>query len=154
VFGPRQDYNGKCGVINIFLYNILNGKPPIIWGSGEQIKCFTYVTDSIAAALLLLEKDESIGEIYNVASEVRISISDLANLLIDRYAENKNMKPLNVQAKKGENMRPIPDTSKIKELGWNKEYKLNYGLDLTKIWLEDKLKYENSKRINLSKPAD
>ncbi|MBU0459623.1 MAG: NAD-dependent epimerase/dehydratase family protein, partial [Nanoarchaeota archaeon] len=55
VFGPRQDYAGEAGVINIFLSRIWEGKAPQVCGTGEQVRCFTYVKDVVAANLLLYQ---------------------------------------------------------------------------------------------------
>jgi nucleoside-diphosphate-sugar epimerase len=134
VFGPKQDPTGSCGVVNIFLNRILNGEPPIVWGSGKQVKCFTFVLDSITATLLLLEKEETIGQIYNVASSARINIIDLANLLINKYSKII-MSPVHTDPKIGENLSPIPDTTKIHKLGWNTNYTFEQGLDISFNWL-------------------
>ncbi len=139
VFGPRQDCWGKSGVINIFISRILKGKQPIIWGSGEQIKCFTFVRDTVRATILLSQDDSTIGEVYNVASDNRVSIQELADTLIEKYAEDKSMKPTYAPPKVGENMRPIPDTTKIKGLGWKTKYTFEEGIELTKNWVKSVL---------------
>lgn len=139
VFGPRQNYRGKAGVINIFLSRILKGLPPVIWGNGEQLKCFTYVQDSVDATIFLAENEKAIGEIYNVASEERMTINKLALILIGMYAEDKKMKPLYAQAKVGENMKPNPDTSKIERLGFRFNYNFVTGIDKTTKWVEENL---------------
>jgi len=136
VFGPRQDYQGTAGVINIFLSKILRGQAPTISGTGEQIRCFTFVLDDIGATLMLSQNDKTVGQIYNVASETRISIKDLADLLISRYAGDRNLKPLYTVANLGENLRPIPDTAKIEKLGFKASYTFERGLDITREWIE------------------
>ena len=135
VFGPRQDYYGEAGVINIFLSRILNGLPPIINGTGEQIRCFTYVKDDVDANFLLASKDETIGEVYNVASKTRISVKDLAFKLVEKYAE-KNLEPQYAPARPGENLKPIPNAKKIEALGFKETVSFEEGLDLTKQWIE------------------
>jgi UDP-glucose 4-epimerase len=139
VYGPRQDYRGRCGVINIFLSEILNNRPPVVWGSGEQIKCFTFVKDSVRATLLLAENDDTIGQIYNVASNVRISIKDLACKLIEMFSADKTMVPQFGPAKVGENMRPIPNTDKVESLGWQTQYSFDRGLTEAYDWLSGEL---------------
>lgn len=136
VFGPRQDHAGKSGVINIFLYKVLNGESPIIWGTGNQIQCFTYVLDSVNATIMLAEKDNIKGEIYNIASETRMRVIDLADLIINKYSINKNIKPVYGPKKVGENMYPIPITDKIKKIGWKTKYEFEEGLSITKKWVE------------------
>lgn len=135
VFGPRQDYYGEAGVINIFMSRVFNGQAPIVFGTGEQIRCFTYVKDTVGANFLLAGKDETIGEIYNVASRTRISVKDLAQTLIDKYAKQKieiEMGP----HRQGENLRPIPDTSKIEAVGFKESVTFEEGLELTKEWID------------------
>lgn len=139
VFGPRQDYQGKAGVINIFLSRILQGLPPIICGTGEQIRCFTFVLDDVRATLMLSQINKTVGQIYNVASETRISIKDLANLLIRKYAIDKKIKPLYEVPRLGENLKPIPNTVKIEKLGFKALYTFEQGLNITKKWIEQDL---------------
>ncbi|GAF98412.1 unnamed protein product [marine sediment metagenome] len=136
VFGPRQDYAGEAGVINIFLSRVLQGQPPIVFGTGEQIRCFTYVIDSVAATLLLATKDETVGEVYNVASKTRMSVRELAELVIQQYGP-EGMVPEIGPARRGENFRPIPDTTKIERLGFQAQVPFLVGLELCKQWVEE-----------------
>ena len=139
VFGPRQDYRGEAGVINIFLSRVLKGEAPTIFGTGEQIRCFTYVEDVVAANLLLASNDDTVGEVYNVASKTRISVKDLADLLISKYGNgyNGSLKPQFGPARIGENLKPIPHTSKIESLGFLESVSFEEGLDNTKSWIEN-----------------
>jgi UDP-glucose 4-epimerase len=139
VFGKRQDMKGKCGVINIFLSRILKGLPPVVWGDGQQIKCFTFVTDSVRATMMVATDDDTAGRTYDIASNTRININDLAKLLIKRYAQDKNMKPEYADAKIGENMILHPDIHRIKMLGWKPEYTFNQGLDATYNWVKENI---------------
>ena len=139
VFGPRQDHDGEAGVVSIFLGKVLKGEPPIIYGSGEQIRCFTYVSDDVNANFILAKNKSTIGEVYNVASKTRMSVNELANIIIDRYGV-KGMKPSYASARIGENLRPIPDTSKIEKLGFKEKISFEEGLEKTKKWVEEDLK--------------
>ncbi len=139
VFGPRQDYDGEAGVISIFLGRVLQKKPPIIFGSGEQIRCFTYVSDDVEANLLLAKNNSTIGKIYNVASKTRMTINELASTIIKKYGP-KGMKPEYAHPRKGENMKPIPDTSKIEKIGFKESVSFEEGLEKTKKWVEEDMK--------------
>ena len=138
VFGPRQDYSGKAGVVNIFLSRVLQGRRPVINGMGRQIRCLTYVEDDVDATLLLARRRGTIGRIYNVASPTRISVRRLADLIITRYGP-KGMKPDYAPPRPGENMRPVPDTRKIERLGFKARFTFDQGLELTKQWIEKDL---------------
>ncbi len=139
VYGPRQDFTGEAGVVSIFLSKVLSGKAPVIYGSGNQIRCFTYVKDDVNANILLYKNNNTIGETYNVASKNRIKVSQLAEIIIKKYGNDK-MKPVHGPPRKGENMWPIPDTSKIEKLGFEAKMAFEQGLELTKQWVEKELK--------------
>lgn len=136
VFGPRQDYDSEAGVVSIFLGRVLEGKPPVIFGTGEQVRCFTYVEDDIDATLLIASRPEAISEVYNVASRSRVSVKELAELIIKKYAK-VTMKPVFAEPRRGENMRPIPNTKKIETLGFREKVSFLEGLELTKRWVEE-----------------
>lgn len=139
VFGPRQDYAGASGVVNIFLSRVFHNKPPVIFGTGEQIRCLTYVEDDINATLLIAGRDDAVAQIYNVASETRISVKELAEMVIRKYGP-QGMKPEFGPARQGENLRPIPDTAKIERLGFKPAFTFEEGLQRTKLWIWEDIK--------------
>ena len=142
VFGPRQDYSGEAGVISIFLSRVLKGQNPLVCSPGSQIRCFTYVEDDVDANLLLYKNNSSIGETYNVASKTRLSVIDLAKIIIKKYGKD-SMKPEIIAPRMGENLKPIPTTSKIEELGFKERINFEDGLELTKKWIEEDIKNNN-----------
>ncbi|MBN1878859.1 GDP-mannose 4,6-dehydratase [bacterium] len=141
VFGPRQEYGGEAGVVSIFLGRVLKGRSPVIFGTGEQIRCLTYVRDDVAANFLLLDglvKGNTTGEVFNCASHTRISVLALAEMIIRKYGP-AGMKPEFGPARPGENLRPIPDTTKIEAMGFRESLTFEEGLDLTKDWVRNDL---------------
>ncbi len=141
VFGPRQDFDGEAGVVSIFLGRVLRKEPPIIFGTGEQIRCLTFVKDDVQANFLLLNelaKGNYLGEVFNVASKTRIEVGELAKMIISKYGP-VNMKPQYGPSRPGENLRPIPDTAKIESLGFRESVTFEQGLEHTKQWVEQKL---------------
>ncbi len=141
VFGPRQDYSGEAGVVSIFLGRVLRGLPPVVFGTGEQIRCFTWVLDDVAANFLLLDRiegDECLGQVHNVASRTRISVLDLANTIIERFGP----KGLEVEfgpPRPGENLRPVPNTERIERLGFKESVSFSEGLEATCEWVKKDL---------------
>ncbi|MCD4654038.1 NAD-dependent epimerase/dehydratase family protein [bacterium] len=146
VFGPRQEYGGEAGVVSIFLGRVLNGQNPIIFGTGEQIRCFTYVRDNVAANFMLLKglmNGQYQGEIFNCASRSRVTVLGLANTVIERYGRSDlpGLKPEFAPPRAGENLRPIPDTSKIEAIGFKESLLFQEGLEMTKQWVEKDLEF-------------
>ena len=81
VFGPRQDPKGEyAAVIPQFIKLMSNDQRPVIYGDGEQSRDFVYVDDIVAANLAAATADCE-GEIFNVASGNRITISELVETI-------------------------------------------------------------------------
>ena len=131
--GPRQ--TGRYGmVIPRFVGAALAGKPLQVYGDGRQIRCFCHVADVVEALLLLLERKETYGQVYNIGSQEGISIGELAERVIKRTGSSSGLElvPYDVAYAVGfEDMRRRkPDTSKISELtGWKPRHTLDEIID-------------------------
>jgi UDP-glucose 4-epimerase len=75
--GPRQ--SGQYGmVVPRFVQAALAGRPLEVHGDGTQTRCFCHVSDTVAALRGLMESGEATGDLFNVGSQERIAIRDLA----------------------------------------------------------------------------
>ncbi len=82
VFGPRQDPGSPySGVISLFVTALLDGRPPIVYGDGEQTRDFTYVANVVDGVLRACEADGVAGEVINVATGGRISLNRLLEVM-------------------------------------------------------------------------
>jgi nucleoside-diphosphate-sugar epimerase len=79
VFGPRQDPNSQySAAIPLFISAALTGKPPIIYGGGEQTRDFTYVANVVHANMLACNAPpEAFGQVFNVGCGERFSVNTL-----------------------------------------------------------------------------
>ncbi|MCA1905032.1 MAG: SDR family oxidoreductase [Desulfarculus sp.] len=69
VFGPRQDpHSPYAAVIPKFIFALLEGRRPVIFGDGRQSRDFTYVTNVVAANLAACTAPGAAGLALNVAS--------------------------------------------------------------------------------------
>ncbi|MDO8413131.1 MAG: NAD-dependent epimerase/dehydratase family protein [Gallionellaceae bacterium] len=82
VYGPKQESNEFGGVVSIFLRKIIEGKNPIVFGHGNQVRSFTWVKDLVEANLRAAAFPISCGKAYNAASGIRVTINDLAQNMI------------------------------------------------------------------------
>jgi UDP-glucose 4-epimerase len=117
----------------------LTDRSPIVNGTGRQIRCFTFVEDDVEATILIAEKNKTIGEIYNVAALTRLSVKELARLIIKKYGK-RGLKIIYARPRQGENLRPVPDTRKIEKLGFRAGFSVEEGLEKTKRWIETDLR--------------
>jgi UDP-glucose 4-epimerase len=84
IVGPRQRYDDPFrNVMSIMINRVLQNKPPIIYGDGSQMRCFSFIDDCIFC-LEKLAFDRTVkNDIFNIGpDEEFITIKDLANLII------------------------------------------------------------------------
>jgi UDP-glucose 4-epimerase len=131
VFGPRQNPHGEAGVIAIFAGLFLEGKTPTIYGDGEQLRDYVYVSDCARANLLAAETGD--GEIMNVGSGVGTSVNTL-------FAELARLAEFNGEAnyappRTGEIRAVYLDATRANTiLNWKPEVSLSDGLRKTWDW--------------------
>ena len=79
--GPRQ--TGRYGmVLPRFIAAARLGEPLLVYGDGEQTRCFCYVADTVESLIRLQNCPTARGEIFNVGSTEEISIIELARKVI------------------------------------------------------------------------
>lgn len=82
VFGARQDPGSDyAAVIPKFITALLQGRPPVIYGDGEQTRDFTYVGNVVAANLHALEHPNAPGQVFNIAMGQANSLNQLVGVL-------------------------------------------------------------------------
>ena len=127
VFGSRQKNNGYGSVIPIFIRRVREGKPPQVFGDGEQTRDYTYITDLIEAYDRVFRCKEPIREPLNVGTGKAYKIKDIAQQII--HLINKDIDIEFVSARKGEVINFNCDYSRIKKkLGWKPKICFQKGL--------------------------
>jgi nucleoside-diphosphate-sugar epimerase len=82
VYGPRMDLTGVYTEVLIrWLEAIEAGKPPLIFGDGEQSMDFVYIEDVARANVLALESDVT-DEVFNVGTGVQTTLKQLCAALL------------------------------------------------------------------------
>ena len=80
VFGPYQDPDSPySAVIPLFVKAFATGGRPMIHGSGEQSRDFTYIANVVHANLLAADAPEAPGKVMNVACGDSITVNRLAS---------------------------------------------------------------------------
>jgi len=90
IVGPNQKYDDPYrNVMSIMINRNLQGKPAIIYGDGEQTRCFSYI-DDVIYCLEKLALDKNIkNEIFNVGPDEEPStINNLAHLVSNATGYN------------------------------------------------------------------
>ena len=70
IIGPKQRYDDPYrNVISIVLNRMLQGKAPIIYGDGEQQRCFSYIDDCLQCLIPMLDQKNLNKEIINIGPD-------------------------------------------------------------------------------------
>ncbi len=140
VFGPRQPPDSQyAAVVPIFLGAARDNKAPTIFGTGEQSRDFTYVSNVVQANILGSEAKRGFGEPYNVADGYAVTVNDLATKIITLYS--RNLKPVYEPPREGDVMHTLADLKKIREaLGYVPVVNFDEGLEQTYSWFNATLK--------------
>jgi UDP-glucose 4-epimerase len=117
--GPRQ--TGQYGmVIPTFVRQALAGRPITVYGDGTQTRCFGYVGDVVGALIGLMDKDEAVGQVFNIGSHEEVSILELARRVKEITGSTSEivLVPYSEAYEEGfEDMpRRVPDITKVRNL--------------------------------------
>ena len=140
VFGRRQDPNGfYAAVIPKFVKQLINNEAPQINGDGETSRDFTYIDNVIEANLkACLAGKEASGQAFNIAYGGRETLNNLYNKLCKLLG--KDIKPIYKEERIGDIRHSNADISKAKKLlGYNPDYSMDKGLELTIEWYKKNL---------------
>ena len=133
--GPRQ--TGAYGmVIPNMIQRALKHEPILVFGDGQQSRCFSAVSDVVRGVLLLAEKPEAEGEVFNVGTDEEVSVLALAQrikALCQSRSEIEFVAYEKVYGNSFEDMRRrVPDLTKIRKfVGYRPDASLDQLLEVT-----------------------
>jgi UDP-glucose 4-epimerase len=136
-FGRYQWPLGTQGVIAVFVWRALTGQPIEIWGNGDVIRDYIYVSDAAAAMLAAMDARAD-SEVFNVGSGQGRSLNEVVKTIEQvigakiavTYAPSRTLDvPVNVL-----------DTSKIRRvLGWQPQVGFEEGIRRTVEAIREKV---------------
>lgn len=133
VYGPRMRPNMA---ISNFVSRCMNGEPPLVYGTGEQTRDFTYVEDIVTANRTLLDTDAADGEVLNIGSTDNIDILSLAEKVRDLLAPGLEIEFADRHAADAEHTHA--DTSKAANLiGYEPTRTIGEGVESFVEWYRD-----------------
>jgi UDP-glucose 4-epimerase len=127
--GPRQ--LGAYGmVVPRFVRAALNNEPLMIYGTGNQTRCFGHVYDAVEAVLKIAFSRDTIGKVVNIGNDYEISINSLAEKIISETNSKSAIVHVPYEEAYGsgfEDMeRRVPNIELINRLvGWRPERDLS-----------------------------
>jgi UDP-glucose 4-epimerase len=116
IVGPRQNYEDPYrNVMSIMINRVLQGKPPIIYGDGEQMRCFSYIDDCIYCLEKLALDPNIKNDTFNIGpDEEFVTIKKLAEIIIEELDFNES--PIHMPARPKEIKFATCDSTKARQV--------------------------------------
>jgi len=148
VFGRRQDPNGAyAAVIPLFVKQFMNHESPVINGTGDYSRDFTYIDNVIQMNELAITttNTDAVNTVYNTAVGDRTTLNQLVGYLKE-YLTAYDAEIANVEIKHGPNRQgdiphSLASVEKAKSLlGYQPTHTIGEGLKEAVKWYWDNLK--------------
>jgi UDP-glucose 4-epimerase len=136
IYGPGQVGEGA---VHAFVTRAIKNEPITIHNEGDQIRAWCYIDDIVESILLALEKDEAIGQSFNIGNaRSTITIFQLAQL-VRRLSGSQSVIDFVKWDFPDVELR-VPDVKKAEKLlGFRAKVDLEDGLERTIAWYREKL---------------
>lgn len=131
-YGPYQ-YPEK--LVPLFITNALDDEPLPLYDGGSQVRDWLYVEDHCRALLLLL-REGSGGEVYNVGArqDPEVTNGELTRMILAEVGKPESLIHPVTGLRPGHDQRYAVETEKIQRLGWEPRVGLARGLRETIDW--------------------
>ena len=140
VYGPRQDPQSEyAAVIPRFISALLGGRAPVVYGTGQQSRDFTYVRDVVTANICALEAPaNTCGSAYNIGRGDKVSLLELLETLQDILGTK--IEPRFEPPRPGDVMHSSADVTLANGvLGFQAHHDLRSGLEQSIDWYRKNL---------------
>jgi dTDP-L-rhamnose 4-epimerase len=136
VYGPRQALgNPYTGVAAIFAARVLNGRRPLVFEDGAQIRDLVHVSDVVRATVLAMDAPAAVGQPVNVATGRRVTVLDLAERIAATLGSDLTA-DVTAEYRAGDIRHCFADISRAHAvLGFEAEITLDAGLPELAAWV-------------------
>lgn len=137
IIGPRQKFDDPFrNVASIMVNRMLQGKQPIIYGTGEQRRCFSFIQDVIDPLMVACQSPEAVGQVINIGpDEEHITINELATQLGDILGFD--LDPIYMAGRPQEVPVALCSSNKARQLlGYETKVTLRQGLQELADWIK------------------
>lgn len=133
IYGPRMGFNH---VLPEFIERIVKKEFPFTIKGGDETRAFCYVDDAVEATRIVMESEKANGETVHIGKSDEIQITEFAKILFQIASVDPDIdfKP----APSGSVLRRCPNTSKLKELGFEAMIPIEEGLSKSYEWYKPK----------------
>ena len=134
-YGPRMQLNDGRVVTN-FIVQALRNENITIYGDGSQTRSFSYVEDTVAGIISLMNSSEY--DVFNIGNPNEMTVGELAEKIVELTESSSEIKYLELPNDDPKQRKPDITKAKTK-LNWEPKVNLEDGLTKTIKWVEGQL---------------
>jgi dTDP-glucose 4,6-dehydratase len=134
-YGPRMQLNDGRVVTN-FIVQALRNENITIYGDGSQTRSFSYVEDTVAGIISLMNSSEY--DVFNIGNPNEMTVGQLAEKIIELTDSTSEIKYLELPNDDPKQRKPDITKAKTK-LNWEPKVNLEEGLTKTITWVQEQL---------------
>jgi UDP-glucose 4-epimerase len=121
-------------VLPTFVRQALQGDPLTVYGTGEQMRSFLHVADAVRAVQGLSDREDAVGQVFNIGREEEVSMLDLAARVIERTGSSSAVRLVPYDEAYGDGFEDMerrqPDARKLQAfLPWSPDRALDEMID-------------------------
>ncbi|WP_204253416.1 NAD-dependent epimerase/dehydratase family protein [Mammaliicoccus sciuri] len=127
VYGPRQDPSSPySGVISIMNKKYEENQTFTFFGDGKQSRDFVFINDLINAISIVIDTEDSNGEIYNLGTGIQTNLLEIFDVFSEKMS--KKIDYTFVEEREGDIRDSFSNIDKLKKLGYSPKYTIEDGL--------------------------
>jgi len=130
VYGPGERSKGRfANLISQFMWDIEDGRNPVVYGDGSQTRDFIYVDDVVDACVRAAQSERS--GVFNVGTGVSFTVNEMLSKVMDAVGKHPPVEYVKTPISNYVLHTQADITRAQRELGFKARYSLDEGIGLT-----------------------
>lgn len=135
-YGPRQSLsNPYTGVAAIFCSRAINGRPPLVYEDGLQMRDLVHVGDVVQAGLLAMDSSATDYGVFNVGSGHAQSVLEIASRICREVGPPGLLPEVTGRYRLGDVRHCYPDMTRLQALGYSPRMGFDEGMRELAEWV-------------------
>ncbi|MEO7267957.1 MAG: NAD-dependent epimerase/dehydratase family protein [Knoellia sp.] len=135
IYGPGQR---PAYTLSRAIHRTLNGRPPVVYDSGNQTRSFTFVGDAVEGTIRAAESEAALGRAFNIGSTFELSVLEATRVVCEAVGyegDYARVSSLDRRAQYEDIDRRVPDVRRAAaELGFTATTEVAEGVRRTVEW--------------------
>lgn len=137
VQGPRNSfYNAYSGIARRFALLLMNGRAPVVYEDGRQLRDYVNVLDVAKANILALEDERANYGVFNVGGGRAVTVIEFAEMMISAFGSSHSPS-IGGQYRVGDTRHTVSDNSLLHSLGWQPTFSVEQNVQQYVEWIRD-----------------